>query len=516
MTRRASGRIRDGFRCPNSAVMGRTSIPGYSFLKIALRNTLFASIALMLCIATPLAQASEESAEEETRPPRSMMPPEPTGTEIPLDRVKLRIFGYLRPMAVFETQDFGNLGPEPRERYTAVGARTKFKLDGRLEDKARFYTEYIIDFNEVDQSSDAASTGSENGRIKMMESYVDLYGEDAYWRAGSQIQYWGFINGLWKPTNRFNAADLAFKNRETNDGKLPETGLEWVNRLGDQRVSLMYIPMSKVNKLSPNQLRFLSFLGYESEAPDANSSNSKYVGRLYGALGAFDYQLSYIDGLNPRADFANSGYEVNTEDPDTGETIPEDRRVESAVNGRTVYHRYRSPGLDMQYKTSIVTWKAGAVYYDTGDTNQDEDPLRQSDWYEWVAGAEAFAWGNIVNLYYGQIVVPHVTFESEFFPEDPERKRVYHQNGLLGQSFNRTHVVTLKYQRNFLSNRFELAQDFEWDWDPGWEPLRFFSRTDLAYFLNPEKTVAVRIRPGYFQNREIVTREMMAEVQFDF
>lgn len=433
------------------------------------------------------------------------MPPVLPGTAISLDGVQLRINGYLRPMIFGETQEYGKLGLEPRERFTAIGVCTKLRMDGRMEDKARFYTEYILDFNEVDQGTDTSSSTSEEGRIKMMKAYVDLYGSSSYLRFGSQIQYWGWFNGFAKPTNRLNASDPSFKNRETNDGKLPDTGVEWVNVFGSHRLALMYVPVSKVNKLSPNQVAFLSFLGYEAETPEANTSNSKYLGRAYGTFGSLDYQSSYIDGLNPRPDLANDGYTVN-----------DVLVIEQADNGRTAYHRYRSPGLDLRYRTAVADWKIGAVYYDTGDSGSDEDPLRQNDWYEWLAGSEIRTEDITFDIHYGQIVIPDLTHESDFDPDDPRRKRIYFQNTLLGQAQSRTHVVTFKYRRAWFGNRLELGQDFEWNWDSDDAPTRFFSRTEVPYFLNDERTISTRIVTNFLQNFEITTREIAAEVQFDY
>ena len=118
---------------------------------------------------TPLAEEHQRPLEEEPSSP--LMPPPLPGKPIELEGVVLRINGYLRPMIFAETQEFGDLGLESRERFTAIGVRTKLRMEGRMEDKARFYSEYILDFNEVDQGTSTASGESESGRIKNIKTY---------------------------------------------------------------------------------------------------------------------------------------------------------------------------------------------------------------------------------------------------------------------------------------------------------------------------------------------------------
>jgi hypothetical protein len=469
----------------------------------------------LLCVMPLGTPSVAQMTPEEAEPAESKTAAEPVGIAYSLEGVLLRFSGHVRPVVVWETQDYGDLGVESRDRFTAVGARTKLRLEGLLQDKARFYSAYILDFTEVEQGPYTASQQSEIGQIRMVESYVDLFGASTRWRAGSQQQQWGFFNGFQKPTDRFNPRDSAFKTRDTEDGRLPETGIEFVWTGSDQSLSLIYVPVSKVNKLSPNALRFLEFLGYEAQTAEVNSSNSKYVARIYGDVGGLSYQLSYIDGLNPRADLANDGFEIKTEDEE-GEPIAAERQIESAINGRTVYRRYRSPAADLRYTVGAAKWKAGAVYYDTGDTAESEDPLRQNDWHEWLAGVEFTAFRNTLDLHYGQKVVPHLAVQEEFTPLDPQGKRVYFQNLLLDQVRDRIQIVTMKYRRNFLGDMLEFMQDFEWNWDSDWEQTRFLSRTEFGFYLDPGKRTIVRFRPGYLQNLEITTTELFAEVQFDF
>jgi hypothetical protein len=434
-------------------------------------------------------------------------------------RVKLNFSGHLRPIVVWETIDFGELGPPPRNRFTAVGARTKLRMEGRLDDKARLFSSFILDFTEVEQGPYTASTSSELGRLRMLNSYVEIFGGSTTWRAGSQIQYWGNFPGLEKPTDRFNPKDFAYKSRELEDGKLPETGLEFIWGFSAQSLSLMYIPVPKVNKLHPNQIRFLDFLGYPEENiqyPPVESNRGKYVARLSGDVGDLYYALSYIDGVNPRPDLDNDGYSEPYP-----ETSPFERRIEQAENGRAVYHRYRTPAIDLLYRAGGIKWIAGAVSYDTSDTANGLDPLRQNDWYEWMAGPEIPTGFGLWDFFIGQKIVPHVDAIPDVpadpdDPDNPARRRQYFQNALLDQPRERTDMFLLKYRKNFAGDRLEFSQDFAWYLDKDGEQVRFGSRTDLGWYLNEAHTLTARVRPGYFQNQEIVNQEIMAEVQLDF
>jgi hypothetical protein len=62
----------------------------------------------------------------------------------------------------------------------------------------------------------------------------------------------------------------------------------------------------------------------------------------------------------------------------------------------------------------------------------------------------------------------------------------------------------------------EFIQDLTWYFDESGDPVRVAVRTDVAWYFDDAHTIAARVRPGYFQNQEITTQEIMAEVQMDF
>jgi hypothetical protein len=48
------------------------------------------------------------------------------------------------------------------------------------------------------------------------------------------------------------------------------------------------------------------------------------------------------------------------------------------------------------------------------------------------------------------------------------------------------------------------------------EQVRSYARPDVAWYFDDAHTIAARVRPAYIQNQEVVTQEIMAEVQMDF
>jgi hypothetical protein len=242
---------------------------------------------------------------------------------------------------------------------------------------------------------------------------------------------------------------------------------------------------------------------------------------LYGDLGALSYALSYIDGVNPRPDLANDGFGEPSTTNSRGQYTPFERRVEPAVNGQAVYHRYRTPAVDLLYKSGALKWILGVVSYDTADTSKGSDPLKQNDWYEWLGGFEYQTSAGLWDLFVGQKIVPHADEIGDLpadadDPGNPARRRRYLQGLLLDQPRERTDDIVFKYRKNFIGDRLEFIQDLTWYFDENGEPVRVAVRTDVAWYFNDAHTVAARVRPGYFQNQEIATQEIMAEVQMDF
>jgi hypothetical protein len=177
--------------------------------------------------------------------------------------------------------------------------------------------------------------------------------------------------------------------------------------------------------------------------------------------------------------------------------------------------------LDLLYTAGDAKWILGVVSYDTADTANASDPLKQNDWYEWLGGFEFQTGFGLWDFYTGQKIVPHVRDIKDVpadssDPNNAAKRRIYLQNILLDQPRERTNDVGLKYRNLFIGDRLEFIQDVFWYFNADGEQVRAYLRTDVAWYFDDAHTISARVRPAYIQNQEVVTQEIMAEVQMDF
>ena len=445
------------------------------------------------------------AAEDDGDSQRSEM----AGDESPFDELSLQWSGYLKPIMIFEMKDFGDLGPPPRENFEHLGVRTKIRLDGRLRDQARIHVNYLLDFNEVNQTERTVADDGNLGELRLVEAYIDLLAEHSQWRVGAQQKHWYQFSGLADPTDRFNPKDGSFQGYELEDGKIPETGVAWSwFYTGSDTLTITYVPVSGVNKFSPTLGGFYSFLGYDDiSPPGVERSNSKYVLEAGGQWGVFTYLFTYIDAVNPRPDFAADGFTLNTED-----------NIDRADNGRLQYHRYQSPGLDFTYAfTESTIGKFDVVYYETPDSPTGGDPLLQNDWYEYLLGAEMHFGGMQVDLNLGQKIVPGAVETDNLDLDDPVERRIYFQNALLAQPRETTDVVTFKLQNRFgEADWLGLKFDVLLNSNKKGAIVRNRLRAEIAVYLAPDDALLYRIRADLDQNREITTQRLWAELELRF
>ncbi|MCH8843860.1 MAG: hypothetical protein IID61_12925 [SAR324 cluster bacterium] len=440
---------------------------------------------------------------------------EMAGDESPFDGLSLQWSGYLKPILIFEMKDFGDLGPPPRENFEHLGVRTKIRLDGRLRDQARIHVNYLLDFNEVNQTERTVADDGNLGDVRLIEAYVDLLSENSQWRIGAQQKSWYEFNGLADPTDRFNPRDNSFQSYKLEEIKIPETGVAWSwFYTGSDTLTITYVPVSGVNKFSPTLGGFYSFLGYCNTAPPAaNTSNSKYALEITGEAGGFTYLFTHISGLNPRPDFADDNLAAAL-------AADENKNCDNAEPdeiGRLEYKRVESPGLDLTYAISeSMLGKFDVVYYDMPASDKDGD-LGQRDWYEYLVGAEMHFGGMQVDLNLGQKIVPGAVETDDLNLDDRGQQRTYFQYALLDQPRETTNVVTFKIQSRFGDAEWlEFKFDVLLNSNKNGDIVRYRIRPEFAVYLAPNDALLFRMRPDLDQNREITTRRLWAELELRF
>ncbi len=403
------------------------------------------------------------------------------------EALSLSFNGYVKPLAVWEHRTFPAKFPVPdKNRFTTVGARTQLRLQGALRDDAQFFTAVNLDFNEVDRETDTVSEDSGNGKLRMVEAYVDLFGESTRWRLGSQLVTWSFMDGFEVPTDRLNARDFSFKSSELEDLKLASTGAQFSWRFARQKLDLFYIPVGKVNRLPPDFDRV--FDQEETRGDTIQSADSKYAAQLSGTLARLDYAISYVDGRNPRPDLGE------IENP--GEDEPEFFKR---------YQRVQSPGLDLQLNLGSVLARLSAVYWDTEDLDND-DPLLQNDWWQAMIGVEFWLGSALVNFNLGRReVVDH--------NDDPD---LDFENILLGQTAGTTNVVAGIVSDSYLTgNALEVSFLYAYLWnDESGELVALRVRPSISY--NFGDGVSLTFIPSYSNEIGIETQEYYSEIKFSF
>jgi hypothetical protein len=399
--------------------------------------------------------------------------------------LRLSFNGYVKPVAVWEHREFpASFGGIEKDRFTTVGARTQLRATGVIKDRAQFFTAVNFDFNEVNQRTDTASSTSEIGALRMVESYVDLFGTSTRWRVGSQIVTWSFMDGFEVPTDRLNARDLGYKSNELEDNKLASTGAEFSWSFGDQRMDLFYIPVPKVNRLAPD---FENVLNQDqTKGLEVRSGDSQYALALSGQFKPIDYQLTYVDGRNPRADLGGG------EEGTCG--------IGTCFKS---YQRVQSPGLDLQVNLGSVLGRLSAVYWNTQDIGND-DALIQNDWWQAMVGIEFWLDSALVQLNAGQKQVLDHQKEPEF------------NNILLGQTNKAVDIVAGIVTDQFLAgDALELTFLFAYLWDDETGELVAL-RIRPSFTYNLADGVALTFIPGFSNEIGIETTEFYVETKFSF
>ncbi len=398
--------------------------------------------------------------------------------------------GYVKPLAYWSRTMFaddlwevyeelasdGDPAPENQddEEFTDVGARVQVKLEGFLGETARLFTVLNVDYNEAEEEESSTIT-------RVIEAYVEMYEGSRTWKVGSQLITWGFMEGIEVPTDRINARDASYASTEYEDTKMASTGVLLKQAMGDfDTFEILYIPRGKV-QIDPD---YADYLFTQSDLlPDTSHEWNKWAVRYFRSSGNLDLALSYLEGLDAQADAF----------------INEDDKI------RRIYHRTKSPGLDLQYNFGSALAKLAYVFHQTEDEEGD-DPFIKNSWHKYLAGAEFKISSATINIYAGQMLV------DDFNESSSNHQKT---NGLMGQAYERTDFVSGHVTANFLTgDALGLTMLFaSYRSDEG-KAIRHILTPTFTYKLaDGLETV---FNPSYVEFEKTKIHSLQAEVKYSF
>lgn len=403
--------------------------------------------------------------------------------------VSLSFGGYVKPLAYWRTTNYSDTlwkgyqglaakgfkapNKQTKEEFTDVGIRTQLKLEGYLGDQARLFTAFNINYNET------AENEEERAKIKLIESYIELFEGSRTWKIGNQLMTWGFMEGIEVPTDRLNARDYSFSSMEYEDSKLASTGILVNQSLGDfSFLEFIYIPKAKVNK-NADYADYAYTL--DDMHPESYYGKGKYAMRLFFNMGNLDGAIHYIDGLDPVAD-------VN---------------IRSGQYQKS-YHRVKSPGLDLQYNFGGFLAKLAAVHNITED-GEGDDPYIKNSWSKMLAGVEFVASSVTTNIYIGQTSI-----------HDYQEKNAIDTatNTLMGQQRENVRFISGHVNTSFLTgNALDVTVMFANYWDEEESFQRILSST-FTYKLSDGLEAA--FSPGYIYFDETEFATFKSEITYNF
>lgn len=443
----------------------------------------------------------EELAEEDSTDLAEMAEtslPQPTS-----GRLNVNIGGYLKGMAYWNEEHYSDELWEERflpmaasgmdtpsnrkiNGFNTIGTRLQLKFEAFLDDKARLFSAFNLDFNQAHSLHDASADSGQTGDIRQVESYVEIYEGSRTWKIGSQIVTWGYLEGIEVPTDRVNARDFSYKSTEYEDGKLASTGILLTQKIWDSALDIMYIPIARKNV----NLEFQDYFYTDAEEKqEYKPNNGKWATRFSSSVGNLDYALSYLEGMDPNADLIPGMIH-----PITKQVLPTGR----------AYNRVQSPGMDLQYNFGSWLAKASYVEYHTEDTAGDDYWIKNS-WKKYVVGGEFTLFDNTINLYAGQHLI-------ENFQEDPISSQT---SFLVGQLRERTDFLSGHINASFLpGNALNLVFLAAGYWDEEGEPVQTNLKATITYKI--ASGLDLVFSPGYMDILDNTFTDYQAEIKYSF
>ena len=357
--------------------------------------------------------------------------------------------------------------------FSNIGARLQLKMEGYLGDKARLFTAINIDFNDVPSSE--ANEDSKAGKLRLVESFIELYDGNSTWKAGPQIITWGYMEGFEVPTDRVNARDLSYKSTEYEDTKLPSTALQFTHTWDNSQLDLIYIPVGK-STVMPDYTDY--FFPGGTENTESSTADSKYATRFSQNNGNLDWAISYVTGMDTQADITS--------------------------NFARQYNRVSSPGFDFQYNVGGFLAKGSFVKYFTED--KDDDPLIKNNWSKYILGGEFLAADATFNLYVGQVLV-------DDFKGETSDQQTY--NALLNQVREQTDFISGHITANFLTgNALSLTIFGARYWDKDHSMVQNNLKVTMKYKI--ANGLDFQVSPAYFDTLGSKFYDLQTEVKYSF
>ncbi|MBT4267803.1 MAG: hypothetical protein HOK67_16465 [Deltaproteobacteria bacterium] len=405
--------------------------------------------------------------------------------------LKISIGGYIKMLGYWNREEYSdqlwgmlqNYPTQPPAQdisgFNNVGTRLQLKLEGYLGNRARLFTAFNINYNAANSIHDgttAADKSRQNGDVRMVEAFVEIYENSRIWKIGPQLVTWSYLEGMEVPTDRVNARDKSYKSTEYEDTKLPSTGVLLTQNIGDSQLEIMAIPVAKTNIGK----EFQDHLFPGTETPRDNTPNqTKWATRFSSTVGKLDYAVSYVEGLDPDTD------------------------LNAAGNGRA-YNRIKSPGLDLQY--SLSSWLAKLSYVQTQTEDEDGDnPLIKNSWQKVAIGGEFTVAVSTINLYAGQHQIAD-------YKTDAAAQRT---NFPLGQLRERTDFISGHVNANFLTgNALNLVLMAANHWDEDGETVQTLVRTTFKYKI--ADGLELLVSPTYMDMMDNRFTDFQTEVKYSF
>jgi len=405
--------------------------------------------------------------------------------------VTINFNGYVKPLMYWKQTNYSNSTwsafqalngsvdnvPENQDdrKFTDVGIRTQLKFEGYLDDKARLFTAMNVNYNE------AAADEADKTEIRLVEAYIELFGEGQTWKIGNQLATWGFMEGVEVPTDRLNARDYEFNTMEFEDSKQASTGVLFKQSLDAfSFLEFIYIPVARVDK---NAAESNVFYQAEDEYTDSYYGKSKYAARLFFNIGNLDSAFSYTDGLDTVSD-------VN---------------IDSSGDAGRSYHRVQSLGLDLQYNFGSFLAKVAAVSYQTEDEDGD-DPYIKNSWHKILAGVEFLTGSVTTNLYIGQTSI--IDFQDDSVLDQTT-------NALMGQAEESVQFVSGHINSSFLTgDALGITIMFAQYWDDEGEAFRKLLTGTVTYKLSDGLEIA--LSPGYMYSYKTEINSIKSEITYNF